>query len=219
MTKYNFLYDNSMPANAGPDNPPFWPQTLDFALPWDCQNDKCPKGTHAGIWEIPLNQYFGYFIPEIGAYKRGGMIRAVMAENETEASLVDLMRRNFNRGYQSNRAPFLLTLAADVLFSLDDMAAVRAVRTFLEELMTKPDVYVVTNKQLLDWMRQPVPLTSINSFPPLQCNPANIRTPPPCVSGNKCIYKTPDLSSKEHVFRTCAGCPKQYPWLNNPEGM
>ena len=41
-------YDNSISANPGQEGAPYWPQTLDHKLAWECQNDACPKNAHRG---------------------------------------------------------------------------------------------------------------------------------------------------------------------------
>ena len=68
------MYDNSLSANPGRAGPPFWPQTLDYSLPWKCEVRPCPDRPFPGIWEIPVNQFYGYYIPEITSHKRGAMV-------------------------------------------------------------------------------------------------------------------------------------------------
>lgn len=58
MEDAGFIYDNSMTTNSRVNEAPHWPMTLDFKLPWACQNYKCPVKAHPGLWEVPINQYF-----------------------------------------------------------------------------------------------------------------------------------------------------------------
>lgn len=220
MLEAGFIYDNSMTANPGISSPPYWPQTLDFEIPYECQNGfgQCPKGSHPGIWEIPLNQLYGYYLREIESQKRGSMLAAAMSMEETEDSLVDLIRKNFHRAYRSNKAPYVLALNADFLTSLENGSSQRALERFLQETLNLPDVWYVTMNQLILWMQRPVPIHQIESHPAVQCMYGS-RTPPPCRQPSKCIYKTPFLSSGDHLFKTCGPCPRRYPWLDNPEGL
>ena len=59
MRRQNFLYDNSMSANPGKIGPAYWPQTMDYKLPWKCEIEPCPDRSFAGVWEIPINQFYG----------------------------------------------------------------------------------------------------------------------------------------------------------------
>lgn len=61
MERNEFEYDSSMPVSNGP----YWPQTLDHSIAWDCGEQRCPKKPHKGIWEIPI-QVIGviYEIPK-----------------------------------------------------------------------------------------------------------------------------------------------------------
>jgi hypothetical protein len=41
---------------------------------------------------------------------------------------------------------------------------------FLDTIVNMQDVWLVTNWQAIQWVRDPTPLSRINSFPPFQCN-------------------------------------------------
>ena len=45
----------------------------------------------------------------------------------------------------------------------------RAVAKFLDYALSKPDVWVVTISQLLDWMESPVPAREVGSGQPAAC--------------------------------------------------
>jgi hypothetical protein len=158
MHAARMTYDNSVSANPGRDAPPYWPQTMDHTFSWVCQNEDCPVMSHPGIWQIPLNQFYGDFVPQLNGFKRSAMMRAAMSLNGSEASTGDLLWANFNRAYRSNRAPYVLTMNGDFLHMLDNDAIVRALDAFVQKLSTQhPDVWFVTMRQLVDWLRSPVP--------------------------------------------------------------
>ncbi|MCP4598313.1 MAG: hypothetical protein GY843_17720 [Neptuniibacter sp.] len=93
MRQAGFSWDNTLSAKPTSDGVPFWPQTLDYLLRWKCERGGCPVKPHPGIWEIPLNQFFGYYIPIIQNYKRAAMIRAAMRVNETADSALQVLRQ------------------------------------------------------------------------------------------------------------------------------
>lgn len=148
MIRAGFLYDNSISANPGLEGEAFWPQTLDYKLSFACTDKNCPMGyvfpdyeeplsSFPGIWEVPLNQFYGSYMRQIDSHRRSSMIRAAVDLNATIPELVsprvtlqfsankplncvdvfqvDMLVSNFERSYHSNRAPFVLTLNADFL--------------------------------------------------------------------------------------------------------
>lgn len=218
MQNYAFLYDNSMTTDPGAEQIPFWPQTLDYSIPWKCQNIQCPLGSFPGIWEIPINQFFGYFTNEISHYKRASMVSAAFASNETHESALNLLRRNFKRAHNSNKAPYVLTLTADFFSAVDDLNTEQVLEQFVQETLEQSDVWFVTMRQLIEWMRHPTPVHQLSNFKPFHCASSVTVSEPPCQTPNKCYYRVHGLSSGEHLFTTCRTCPHQFPWLNNPEG-
>jgi len=217
MREQGFLYDNSMSANPGQNGSRFWPQTLDYKLAWQCEIGPCPNRPFPGLWEVPINQFYGYFIDDIKEFKRGAMVRAVMKPDDNKNSVKNVLIENFNRAYTTSKAPYVVTLNADFLTVLDENQTVDALKDFLTEILQKPDVYVVTMSQALDWIRDPTPLNRIDRFAPWQCPQRSRGVLAPCEFPKTCKYDT-QLQSGEHSFTTCGQCPPVFPWLNNPEG-
>lgn len=130
-----------------------------------------------------------------------------MKVDETPDSVLNLLRENFNRAYDTTRAPFTLTLDADFLLSLPSNGSLIALENFLVEvrlpsartpldpsengwqILEKPDVYVVGASEVIAWMREPRPLSGLGDL--WDC-PASLRSafrpcqvplpPPPRVS-------------------------------------
>ncbi|KAK6759710.1 hypothetical protein RB195_021339 [Necator americanus] len=223
MARAGFLYDNSMSANPGVNGDPFWPQTLDHLVPWDCYDANCPKSSFPGVWSVPLNQFYGTYLPQIDSFRRSSMIRAAVDLNTTVDQLTNMLFSNFDRSYTASRAPFVLALNADLLQLNGRNTGMQALQRFLEEILYRKDVYVVTLKQLIHWMKNPVPLSQIAQSDAVKCSQEPMSQYPAisrrfCSKPNKCMYRTPGLSSQEHQFLTCSPCPDQYPWLDNPIG-
>ena len=118
---------------------------------------------------------------------------------------------------------------------------------FLNEMGKMQDVWFVTNWQAIQWMREPTPISHLNSFEPWYCK-HKVRT---CwlqlinhavaskllsfktgaflffqferheIACN--IPKTCKLMSRilqgERYLSTCNECPQQYPWIRNEFGL
>ncbi|KAE9552272.1 hypothetical protein FO519_004518 [Halicephalobus sp. NKZ332] len=223
MQRAGFLYDNTISANPG-NKEPFWPQTLDYKTSWPCTEGNCPQSSFPGIWEIPMNQFYGTFLPQIKSHKRSSMLRAAVDLNATVDDLLEILNSNFDKSYKNNKAPFVLSLNADFLQLAGQNTGMIALENFLEKLQLKKDVYFVTLKSLVSWIQDPKPLNRMNEFPDIACplrmsslSSSNLGTT--CERPNKCIFPTPSMSSPEHQFLTCNPCPSMYPWLDNPMGV
>ena len=116
----NFTYDSSMPIYD--NKPPTFPYTMDYKLSHDCMIPPCPnkaypgeiilhreRVTHidaillcSGVWELPLVMW--------NDLKEGRCSMADACSNPPSAEGVYYMiMKNFQRHYNTNRAPFLLS--------------------------------------------------------------------------------------------------------------
>lgn len=77
---------------------------------------------------------------------------------------------------------------------------------FLDTVSKMEDVWLVTNWQALQWMRDPQPLGTVNNFQPFGCDYPDRKR---CVKPKKC-----NLWHKSGVryMTTCQPCPDKYPW-------
>ncbi|VDM63890.1 unnamed protein product [Angiostrongylus costaricensis] len=158
MEEEKLWYDNSMPVNEGP----LWPQTLDHSLSWDCSGQNCPRRPHKGIWMVPLQ----LLQANNGIWHNTA--RAALKPTDSRSSVMQFLRNNFYRNYNTNRAPFILTADTDFLTYLPDNGVVLAINDWLTEV-GEQDVYVVTVKQVISWMQTPVALSEASKFKPWQC--------------------------------------------------
>ncbi|CAD5228810.1 unnamed protein product [Bursaphelenchus okinawaensis] len=201
-----FVYDNSISVDSGVNYEPFWPQTLDYSLPFVCESDHCPPSSIPGLWVVPMNVYYSHHL-------KSPMLQGILAGGETEDQILQLLDWNFQRYYSRNKAPFVINLSNDFL-QRDGGIGMRALKRFLLQLHQLPDVHFMTLRELIDWMR--APLTHQQLLTKRQCGLYSY-TPPivprTCTTPNKCMYNTPYLGQSEHIFYTCNRCPQLYPWI------
>ncbi|XP_047985580.1 uncharacterized protein LOC125225771 isoform X6 [Leguminivora glycinivorella] len=191
----NFTYDSSLPVYE--NRPPSWPYTLDYKLFHDCMIPPCPTKSYPGVWEVPMVMWQDL---------NGG--RCSMGDacaNPPEAEGVyKMLLKNFDRHYTTNRAPFGLFYHA-AWFTQPHHK--EGFIMFLDFINRMQDVWIVTNWQALQWVRDPTPINRLNNFQPFQCNypdrPKKCNNPKVCNLWHK---------SGVRYMRTCQPCPEIYPW-------
>ncbi|XP_018569306.1 uncharacterized protein LOC108909440 isoform X2 [Anoplophora glabripennis] len=194
----NFTYDSSMPIYE--NKPPSWPYTLDYKLFHDCMIPPCPTRSYPGVWEVPMVMWQDL---------NGG--RCSMGDacsNPPDAEGVfKMLTKNFQRHYTTNRAPFGLFYHA-AWFTQPHHK--EGFINFIDSILAMKDVWLLTNWQAIQWVRDPTPVSRIGSFQPFQCEYSN--RPKRCNNPKVC-----NLWHKSGVryMRTCQPCPDIYPWTGN----
>ncbi|KAL1493380.1 hypothetical protein ABEB36_011444 [Hypothenemus hampei] len=194
----NFTYDSSMPIYE--NKPPSWPYTLDYKLFHDCMIPPCPTRSYPGVWEVPMVMWQDL---------NGG--RCSMGDacsNPPDADGVfKMLLKNFQRHYTTNRAPFGLFYHA-AWFTQPHHK--EGFINFIDTILTMKDVWLVTNWQAIQWVRDPTPISKLNNFKPFQCDysdrPKRCNNPKVCNLWHK---------SGVRYMRTCQPCPDIYPWTGN----
>jgi hypothetical protein len=118
--------------------------------------------------------------------------------------VVKMLMKNFDRHYETNRAPFGLFYHAAWFTQLHHK---EGFIKFLDAINSMDDVWIVTNWQAIQWVRDPTPTSRMNSFQPFQCDYSD--RPKRCNNAKVC-----NLWHKSGVryMRTCQPCPEIYPW-------
>lgn len=173
----NFTYDSSMPIFE--NSPPLWPYTLDYQVSHECMITPCPTKSYPGVWEVGMTMWVDL---------RGGRCSMgdACSNPADEDGVYEMLMKNFNRHYKSNRAPFGLFYHSAWFNTVHHR---RGFLRFLTTVNSLSDVFFVTNWQMIQWIRQPTPLSEINSFEPWQC-PAKNERPPPCYHPSVCNVKS-----------------------------
>ncbi|VVC35996.1 Hypothetical protein CINCED_3A022481 [Cinara cedri] len=191
----NFTYDSSMPIYE--NKPPSWPYTLDYKLFHDCMIPPCPTRSYPGVWEVPMVMWQDL---------NGG--RCSMGDacsNPSDAEgVTKMLMKNFDRHFTSNRAPFGLFYHA-AWFTQPHHK--EGFIQFLDNIVNMPEVWIVTNWQAIQWVRDPTSISRLSSFTPFHCDlserPKKCNNPKVCNLWHK---------SGVRYMRTCQPCPDVYPW-------
>ncbi|KAF2884032.1 hypothetical protein ILUMI_22150 [Ignelater luminosus] len=194
----NFTYDSSMPIYE--NKPPSWPYTLDYKLFHDCMIPPCPTRSYPGVWEVPMVMW-----QDLNG-GRCSMGDACSNPADSEGVFKMLMK-NFERHYTTNRAPFGLFYHA-AWFTQPHHK--EGFIQFLDTINSMKDVWLLTNWQAIQWVRDPTPISRLSSFQPFGCNyperPKRCNNPKVCNLWHKTGVR---------YMRTCQPCPDIYPWTGN----
>ncbi|CAB3381827.1 Hypothetical predicted protein [Cloeon dipterum] len=191
----NFTYDSSMPVYE--NRPPSYPYTLDYKLFHDCMIPPCPTKSYPGVWEVPMVMWQDL---------NGGRCSMgdACSNPPTADGVYKMLIKNFERHYTTNRAPFGLYYHAAWFTQPHHKEGFEA---FLDTIVAMDDVWLTTNWQAIQWMRDPTPLSSVKNFAPFGCNyqsrPKRCSNPKVCNLWHK---------SGVRYMRTCQPCPDAYPW-------
>ena len=162
LRRRGLLYESSLTEivdDAGPYSPALdrfvWPHTLDGGSATRCVSSKCPDAPLPGLWSVPMWTI----------YKTDGRVAANMDPHKgvtDSTALYDLLMHNFEARYRGNRAPMGLFLHASGIRRKD--YAIAGYNRFLRDVAARGDVWIVTTRGLVEWMRHPVPLAQMGAW-------------------------------------------------------
>jgi len=224
-----FTYDSSSAAAipvTDPGTDAYWPYTLDYGfandcigVPGLCQGQlKLP-----GFWEMPM---YGFF-DERGA--NGVHLMDPWLDTANGASTInntatlEYMKNTFTAHYTGNRQPVGL-YTHPVHLSLTypgvnpDPNMIAMINAFLDWAQEQQDVWIVSNAQLLSWMRNPVPVSQLGQVAALQCSTPDVSSSLQICNGipqnENGLLAHCDFS--DFPFFTCYGCPQTEPTPSDP---
>jgi hypothetical protein len=123
--------------------------------------------------------------------------------------MLDWMISNFERIYLKNRAPF--GVYATTSWFQKGENYLEAYKAFLDHLSSLPDVYLVSNNQVIEYIRSPRAGKPFDKCVPPRQNA--------CESPKMCLLKKKQPKWIEDRYMTsCSACPEVYPWLDNVMG-
>ncbi|CAH1641770.1 unnamed protein product [Spodoptera littoralis] len=203
MADHGLEYDSSWPTSEIL-NPGLWPYTLDYASIQDCPVPPCPTASIPKPWVQPMLS----FRDTMGfpcAMADSCFFTPVVTDVD---AWYKLFIRNFERQYFGNRAPFGFYLHEWYLESQPGVKA--AYIKFLDTVTRLSDVFLVNHGEVLDWVKNPVPLNEYMKKPCRSFTPTN------CAM-RSCHAFEPN-NRKNYWFDICTNCPRLYPWVGNPLG-
>lgn len=202
-----YTHDSTLLVNT-PD--PIYPFTLEFPRDVPCLIEACPKdNSYPRMWELPIQSWVHPYDQD----QTYGM--ADEFKPSTKQEVADFLRINFLRYYNTNRAPFGIFIHAS-WFDRFPFAFV-ALMEFLDNIQRNDDVWMLNQKQTIEWMRNPTKATQTGRLTGWACT-RDIPGPLPCSEADEqeCAYRREDDSFIS--MRTCNACPPEYPWVDNPFG-
>ncbi|CAH2221909.1 jg22909 [Pararge aegeria aegeria] len=171
-------------------------------------NQFCPTRSYAGLWEMVIN-------PLIDGDHTCATLE-YCPSNLSGDDVYNILINNFKRHYLKNRAPFGIHLNATWLKNNDYL---KAFKKFTDELLKLPDVYFVTYREVIDWIKRPTPVLQLKKFQPWQCNKRQFaESEVACGKPNTCKLPSKVLEHDKYMI-TCMDCPKSYPWIRNEFGF
>lgn len=205
LAQEKIQYDSSASATT---TDAYWPYTLDYGVANDCWTGICTQGVaQPGMWEIPMHAIID---PQGNAYSMDVQLSG-------SASVVSQwLKDNFNRHYQGTRQPFGI-----YLHPVHVGNATSLYNEFFAWAAAQKDVWFVTNQQLLEWMKNPVPASEMANQPYMKCQqPAvgkeicNGLDDSKAGSIDKGTLQACNFATGS--WSTCYGCPTANPSVTDP---
>lgn len=203
-------FDNSMMWNDKTGKTFYWPFTFDCfdVIPSKMCNllGHCPSKSYKGLWEF-VTHNFDY---------DNDLNFADFAVDETNyASLLQKFKDNFQDSYNLNKAPRAINLRWNY-FSNGWFESVNTLKkNFIVEFLTwitttHNDIVFATESQVIDWIKNPVPLNQLSGSIGFTCPSRTITPETACANGlqKRCVYNNYD------AINVCGSlCPNVKPDL------
>ncbi|KAJ7857553.1 hypothetical protein B0H13DRAFT_2237705 [Mycena leptocephala] len=214
LAAVGFTYDSSAAASipvTDPGTDAFWPYTLDNGMANDClEVEGSCKGQPVlpGFWEIPMYAFFDN-LGAAGPHLMDPWLDAPNgATKNNDTATLEYMKNTFTAHYNGNRQPIgLYTHPIHLSTTYPGVnpsnSTINMINEYLDWAQEQQNVWIVSNEQLLAWVRNPVPVSQLGSLDALKCS-----TPQ---NGLLSHCDFPDFP-----FFTCYGCPETEPTVNNP---
>ncbi|CAO1635926.1 unnamed protein product [Parajaminaea phylloscopi] len=228
LAKMNFTYDSS--ASSGvrttdSNTDAFWPYTLDYGMANDCtavSNICAGEPKLPGFWEIPMYSTFDV------KSANGAHLMDPWLDGKPD-DVNQWLRDTFNDHYNGKKQPMGLYshpihIASGYPGLVDPVDTVKMLNSFLDWATIQHDnVWLVSNEQLLAWMKNPVKASELNTLDEFKCQTPSVSAKicngmPSNEAGllQHCISNTPGDPLNNSPFYTCYGCPSTTPSPGQP---
>ncbi|CAG8560891.1 7182_t:CDS:2, partial [Acaulospora morrowiae] len=213
LAEQGFLYDSSVTSVGSDDS---WPYTMDNGLFHDCDKGFCNLTKHPGMFEIPMSSILD----------SSGVSHLMDPYLDGEPDVVEKwLKDNFNRHLNEGKVPFGLYIHPVQLTAIagrpDPAPRIKMLQDFLDWAIAQPNVWFVTSQQLIAWMKNPVPVSQLNTYEPFQCKIPKVGTEicnglDDTGSGKIDAGLTESCNFNTEIWSTCYGCPSAKPSPANP---
>jgi hypothetical protein len=189
-------YDSSWTSRS---NRVLFPYTLDYLSTQECRTGTtCPSESHPGFWIAPINNLQGNNSIECNSFTTCFIAGSA---DDISTWLLQQVDRN-----GTNKAPLTLMVPSSWFRFVSN--SFEGFEKFLDELGGRSDVFLVSQQQVIEWMKNPVPVDQFKTDVydrTADCNAINC----PLINANNEI----------RYMKSCVNCPEVYPWLGNPTGQ
>ncbi|MBI2644009.1 MAG: fibronectin type III domain-containing protein [Candidatus Wildermuthbacteria bacterium] len=145
----------------------YWPGTLENGFP--TQGNLAPTGSHPGFWELPQDRMD---VPAELRTKLGLGAQVGYCDKDWFAAGIEgtdiatLLKYNLDQHSNGNKAPMHLCLHSQEWGKPDwqpersatTLARQAALQDFLTYALTKPEVRVIKQRDVINWIKNPIPL-------------------------------------------------------------
>ena len=218
--QFSMMFDNYFSYDASITAPlsimPIWPYTFHYRMPHKCHGNSgnCPSRSHL-IWELPINELDRRDDPTYDERLTGCHLVSSCSINQPEQFL-QLLQHNFNRHYNTNRAP--LSLSFDPSWLISNKGFTEVLANWMTYILTNnDDVYFISSTQVLQWMQTPTGTVELRDFQPWK-DKCTVTGQPLCSLPKPCPLTTRELPGQTLRLHTCEECPSNYPWIVDPTG-
>ncbi|KAF7369447.1 Carbohydrate esterase family 4 [Mycena venus] len=229
LVSAEFTYDSSATSSipvTDPGTDAYWPYTLDHGMANDClEVEGSCKGQPVlpGFWEIPMYAFFDK-LGVAGPHLMDPWLDNANGESKiNDTATLEYMQDTFTKHYNGNRQPIGLYTHPIHLSTTypgvnPPQSTIDMINQFLDWAQVQQNVWIVSNEQLLAWVKNPVPVSQLDSVAALKCS-----TPKVDASQQICNGMPGNEASvlqhctfPDYLFYTCYGCPEAVPTPENP---
>lgn len=215
-----------------------YPYTMDYETIQDCEIGPCPQCSYPGFWVQPMLDLEDNWFDSNPLHPDQGqpcsmLDGCIFIDEQTPEAVHVMLRRNFDRIYNGNRAPFGLYMHAAWFFG-DQKWHYEGYKSFLQDITNNfGDVWIVPVGEGIDYYREFSDKTNEELIAMGDDGPFGLekkkadRAQFDCKPLDPCQYQVDnvDISNQERYMHICGKvgfgqqrCPSEYPWLGTPCG-
>ncbi|KAJ7589601.1 hypothetical protein C8J56DRAFT_1049242 [Mycena floridula] len=229
LASAGFTYDSSASASipvSDPGSDAFWPYTLDNGMANDClavQGSCKGEPKLPGFWEIPMYAFFDNRGVN-GPHLMDPWLDNANGNNKVnDSATLEYMKNTFTAHYNGNRAPIgLYTHPIHLSTTYPGVNApsstISMINAFLDWAQQQQNVWIVSNEQLLAYVKNPATIANLDSVSALKCSTPQVDASQKICNGipQNEAGQLSHCAFSDFPFYTCYGCPQTTPTPDDP---